>query len=270
MQPCSVDQFKEEQMGRVDGRVAIVTGGAGGIGSAIGRLMCREGAAVMLVDSDAEALAEVAASLRADVKDAKLATLVADMGDEASAERIVERTRAELGAIDTLVNCAGMRSYEALAEARTDTWHRILAVNLLSYAWLTQAAIGDLRASGRGSVVNISSTHAVNPRAGMGQYDVTKAGIVSMTKTLAFEEAKHGVRVNSVCPGLTFTPFHRKRAEAAGRPQEDIDREGLNGCLLGRWADPMEVAYPVLWLASDEASYCTASVLMVDGGRFVL
>jgi meso-butanediol dehydrogenase/(S,S)-butanediol dehydrogenase/diacetyl reductase len=100
----------------------------------------------------------------------------------------------------------------------------------------------------------------------MGQYDVTKAGIVSMTKTLAFEEARHGVRVNAVCPGATLTPFHQRRAAAAGRT---IDRDAEDGCLLGRWADPREVAYPILWLASDEASYVTGSVLMVDGGRYV-
>lgn len=256
-------------MGRVEGRVAVVTGGAGGIGSAIGRLMCREGAKVLLVDTDASALEQVAAEIRGDHGDARLATVVADVGQEASAGAIVTKAREELGPIDTLVNCAGMRSYEPLADAKTETWERILAVNLLSYAWLTQAAIEDLRNSSRGSVINVSSTHAINPRAGMGQYDVTKAGIVSLTKTLAFEEARHGIRANAVCPGLTFTPFHRRRAEAAGRTQQDIDAEAQGGCLMGRWADPMEVAYPVLWLASDEASYMTASVIMVDGGRFV-
>ena len=135
------------------------------------------------------------------------------------------RRRAGRTARDVLVNLAGMRSYEPLADAKTETWQRILAVNLMSYAWFTQAAIADLRAR-RGNIVNISSTHGVNPRAGMGQYDVTKAGIISMTKTLAFEEAKHGVRVNAVCPGLTLTPFHRKRFAAAGRTQADIDQEG--------------------------------------------
>jgi len=77
------------------------------------------------------------------------------------------------------------------------------------------------------------------------------------------------VRVNAVCPGLTLTPFHLRRAQAAGRTRGDLDHEAAQGCLLGRWADPREVAYPILWLASDEASYITGSVLMVDGGRFV-
>jgi meso-butanediol dehydrogenase/(S,S)-butanediol dehydrogenase/diacetyl reductase len=91
-----------------------------------------------------------------------------------------------------------------------------------------------------------------------------------MTKTLAFEEAKHGVRVNAVCPGATLTPFHLRRAASAGRTQRDLEEDARRECLLGRWADPSEVAYPILWLASDEASYVTGSVLMVDGGRFVL
>ncbi|MFL5006171.1 MAG: SDR family NAD(P)-dependent oxidoreductase [Microvirga sp.] len=145
----------------------------------------------------------------------------------------------------------------------------ILAVNLLSYAYLAREALPDLRAA-RGSIVNVSSTHAFNPRAGMGQYDVTKAGIVSLTRTLAFEEAAHGVRVNAVCPGATFTPFHKKRAEALNRTQAEIDREAETTCLMRRWASPREIAFPILWLASDEASYITGAALMADGGRLVV
>jgi NAD(P)-dependent dehydrogenase (short-subunit alcohol dehydrogenase family) len=258
----------EAMMGRLANKVAIITGGAGGIGAATGLLFCEQGAKVALVDSEAGAMSAALADIRAKVPGAQLTGIVADVGHEAAAAEAVAAARKVFGAIDVLVNLAGMRSYEPLAEAKAETWQRILAVNLMSYAWFTQAAIGDLRAR-RGSIVNISSTHGVNPRAGMGQYDVTKAGIISMTKTLAFEEARHGVRVNAVCPGLTLTPFHRKRYAAAGRTQHDIDQEGLEGCLLQRWADPREVAFPILWLASDEASYCTGSVLMVDGGRYV-
>lgn len=255
-------------MGRLSDKVAIVTGGAGGIGAATGLLFCEEGARVALVDSDREAMDAAVANIRAQVPGAQVTGIVADVGRQETATQAIDAARKALGPVDVLVNLAGMRSYEPLAEAKRETWERILAVNLLSFAWFTQAAIGDLRAR-RGSIVNISSTHGVNPRAGMGQYDVTKAGIISMTKTLAFEEAKHSVRVNAVCPGLTLTPFHRKRYAAAGRTQADIDREGLDGCLLQRWAEPREVAYPILWLASDEASYVTGSVLMVDGGRYV-
>jgi len=209
------------------------------------------------------------AHIRAAVPGARVMDVVTDIGREESAAAAVDAARKALGPIGVLVNLAGIRAYEPLAESKRETWERILSVNLLSYAWFTKAAIADLRGCGRGSVVNVSSTHGVNPRGGTGQYDATKAAIISMTKTLAFEEAKHGIRANALCPGLTLTPFHQRRAAAAGRTREDIDREGREGCLLGRWADPREVAYPALWLASDEASYVTGSVLMVDGGRYV-
>jgi NAD(P)-dependent dehydrogenase (short-subunit alcohol dehydrogenase family) len=256
--------------GRLADKVAIITGGAGGIGAATGVLFCEEGARVALVDSDRTAMDAALAQIRAAVPGAAVTGIVTDVGHEEAAAQAVDEARAAHGPIEVLVNLAGIRAYEPLAEGKRATWERILAVNLLSYAWFTTAAIADLRACGRGSVVNISSTHGVNPRAGMGQYDATKAAIISMTKTLAFEEVKHGIRANAVCPGATFTPFHRRRFAAAGRSEQDIEREGREGCLLARWADPREVAYPILWLASDEASYVTGAVLMVDGGRYVI
>jgi len=256
-------------MARLADKVAIITGGAGGIGAATGLLFCEEGARVALVDSDAAAMDAALADIRAKVPAARIEGIVTDVGQEKAVADAVEAARKALGPIDVLVNLAGIRAYEPLGESRAETWDRIIEINFLSYVWFIKAAIADLRASGRGSVVNISSTHGVNPRGGTGQYDATKAAIISMTKTLAFEEARHGVRVNAVCPGLTITPFHRRRFAAAGRTEEDVAEMGREGCLLGRWAEPREAAYPILWLASDEASYCTGSVLMVDGGRFV-
>src|ERR1700724_630748 len=255
--------------GRLADRAAIITGGAGGIGAATGLLFCQEGARVVLVDSDADAMQRAVSHIQASIPHARVVAIVADVGKEETASEVVAETRKAFGAIDVLANIAGIRAYEPLAEARRDTWDKIIAVNLMSCAYFIREAITDLRASGRGSIINISSTHAVNPRAGMGQYDVTKAGIVSLTQTLAFEAAKHAIGVNTVCPGLTLTPFHLRRAKAAGRTRQDLDREATEGCLLGRWADPREVAYPILWLASDESSYITGSLLLVDGGRFV-
>ena len=256
--------------GRLAGRTAIVTGGAGGIGAATARLFCEEGARVALVDRDDAAIEAASREIRDAVPGAETVGIVVDLAREEAAAEVVSRTLAAFGGIDVLVNNAGIRAYEPLAEAKAETWREIIAVNLLSYAYLSREALPQLRASGRGSIVNVSSTHAFNPRAGMGQYDVTKAGIVSMTRTLAFEEAGHGVRVNAVCPGATFTPFHARRAAALGRSQADVDREAATTCLMRRWAEPREIAYPILWLASDEASYITAAALMVDGGRLVV
>ena len=254
--------------GRLEGKVAIITGGAGGIGAATGALFCEQGCRVVLVDSDADAMQAAAAGIRAGVSGAQIVPVVADVGREETAAHVVAEATKAFGALDVLVNLAGIRAYEPLAEAKRETWNKLIQVNLLSYAYLIRESLGALRACGRGSIINVASTHAVHPRAGMGQYDVTKAGIISLTKTLAFEEARHGIRVNAVCPGATLTPFHLRRAAAAGESRDDLERKAASMCLLGRWADAREVAWPILWLASDEASYVTGSVLMVDGGQF--
>lgn len=256
-------------MKRLDGKVAVITGGAGGIGAATGQLFCEEGARVALVDLEGSPLAEVAQRIRALVPGSEVLEVAADLGTEDSAQAVVARVLERFGALDVLVNNAGVRAYEALADAQAATWQRILSVNLLSYAFLAREALPALRRSGRGAIVNVSSTHAVNPRAGMGQYDVAKAGILSMTRTLAFEEAPNRVRVNAVCPGLTLTPFHVARAMQAGRTEQDLRTEQVDHNMQRRWADAREVAYPILWLASDEASFCTASTLMVDGATRV-
>lgn len=256
-------------MARLNGKVAIITGGAGGIGAATAELFASEGAAVALVDIDAAALAKVTATIRERVPGARLIEIARDVGQEASAATIVAETLSVFGKLDVLVNNAGIRSYEPLDAAKAETWSKILSVNLLSYAFLAREALPALRASGTGAIVNISSTHAFNPRGGMGQYDVAKAGIISMTKTLAFEEADRRVRVNAVCPGLTLTPFHVRRFAAEGKSEQDLRTETVDHNIQRRWADPREVAWPILWLASDEASFMTASVIMADGGTRV-
>ena len=253
-------------MSRLQGKVAIITGGAGGIGAATARRFCEEGAAVLVVDLPTSPLDDVVGQVRELVPSARVVGLAADLAEESAASLVVQQALEHFGQIDVLVNNAGVRAYEPLAEARAETWQRILAVNLLSYAFLTREALPSLRASGRGAVVNISSTHAFHARAGMAQYDVAKAGIISMTRSLAFEESVHGVRANAVCPGLTLTPFHVKRAAAQGKTEQDLRTAVVGNNLQKRWADPREIAHPIVWLASDEASFVNGAALMVDGG----
>ena len=143
---------------------------------------------------------------------------------------------------------------------------RHVDVNLVGTANYCRAALPALRESGRGSLVIVSSCYAVTGRAGMGIYDTTKAGLLAMTRTLAFEEAAHGVRVNAVCPGSTLTEFHVGRAQARGKEVAQLQGERSETSLLRRWAAPEEIAWPILWLASDEASFITGTHLMVDGG----
>jgi meso-butanediol dehydrogenase/(S,S)-butanediol dehydrogenase/diacetyl reductase len=182
----------------------------------------------------------------------------------------VARTLGEFGQLDILVNNASMRSYSAIADASTAEWQAVVGVNLVGAANYCRAALPALRKSTRASIVNVSSCYAVVGRKGMGLYDATKAGILAMTRTLAFEESAHGVRVNAVCPGSTLTNFHISKAKAAGKSVETLKTERQTTSLLARWATPLEIAWPIIWLASDEASFVTGATLMVDGGLSIM
>jgi NAD(P)-dependent dehydrogenase (short-subunit alcohol dehydrogenase family) len=150
-------------VGRLENKVAIITGDAGGIGAATGLLFCQEGGRVVLVDNDSGAMRVAVSNIQDMVPGARVVAVVADVGKEETASEVVAQTRKAFGAIDVLANIAGIRAYEPLAVARRDTWEQIIAVNLMSYAYFIRQAITDLRASGRGSIINISSTHAINP-----------------------------------------------------------------------------------------------------------
>lgn len=253
-------------MNRLQGKAALITGGGGGIGAACARIFCAEGAAVTLVDASAEALDRTATALAEAVPGARVVTHVADVADAAQTTAAVAKALAAHGRLDVLVNNAAMRNYAALANATPADWHAMVGVNLIGTAAYCAAALPALRAAGRGSIVNVSSCYAVTGRKGMGLYDATKAGMLALTRTLAHEEAAEGVRANAVCPGSTLTDFHVGRAQAAGKPVEKLAGERQDTSLLARWASPEEIAWPILWLASDEASFITGTTLMVDGG----
>jgi len=251
---------------RLNGKAALITGGGGGIGAACARIFCAEGAAVTLVDASAEALERTVAALDKAVRGARVLACVADVADADQAAATVAKALHSHGRLDILVNNAAMRNYSAVADATPAEWQAIVNVNLIGAAGYCRAALPALRASGKASIVNVSSCYAVTGRKGMGLYDATKAGMLALTRTLAFEEAAHGVRANTLCPGSTLTDFHVTRAAAAGKSVETLAGERQDTSMLGRWASPEEIAWPILWLASDEASFVTGSTLVVDGG----
>lgn len=253
--------------GRLAGKRTVITGGAGGIGSATGRLFCAEGAQVVLVDLDQDALTEAEGDIAASIPGAAVTTLAANIAEEDGAARAMAAAADRLGGIDVLVNNAGIRKFNHLTEATMESWQDIISVNLLGTASCAKAAMPALRASANGAIVNVASVYGVIGRKNMGQYDATKAAINSMTRTLAHEEAEHGVRVNSVCPGGTLTPFHKARFAADGKDQAAIDAIQSDATLMRRWARVEEIAFPILWLASEEASFVTGATLMVDGGK---
>jgi 2-hydroxycyclohexanecarboxyl-CoA dehydrogenase len=257
-------------MHRVKGKVALITGGGAGIGAATGALVCAEGGMAMLVDADPDALASATKAIVDQIPGARVMTFAADVADAGEAARAVARALDEFGQLDILVNNASMRNYSAIADASPAEWQAVVGVNLVGAANYCRAALPALRKSARASIVNVSSCYAVAGRKGMGLYDATKAGMLAMTRTLAFEESAHGVRVNAVCPGSTLTSFHISKAEAAGKSVETLKSERQTTSLLGRWATPQEIAWPIIWLASDEASFITGATLMVDGGLSIM
>jgi 2-hydroxycyclohexanecarboxyl-CoA dehydrogenase len=257
-------------MERLKGKAALITGGGAGIGAAAGMLFCREGAAVLLVDRDAKALAETVTAIRAQAPQARVSHYVADVADAAQAALAVAHAAASFGRLDVLVNNAALRNYSAVADAERAEWQSLLDVNLVGAASYCRLALPMLRRSGKASIVNVSSCHAVTGRKGMGIYDASKAALLALTRTLAFEEAAHGVRANAVCPGSTLTAYHVDRAKAHGKSKDELMKDRSDNSLIGRWAVPEEIAYPILWLASDEASFITGATLMVDGGLSIM
>lgn len=255
---------------RMEGRRAIVTGAGAGIGAATAMAFSKEGAAVLLVDRDEVALNRTLARIKGNVTQARVAVLSVDVTDESAASLAVELCNKAWGGVDTLVNNAAMRNYSAASAATPKEWQAIVSVNLIGMSNFCSAALPELRASGRGSIVNVSSCYAVTGRKGMALYDSTKAGQLAYTRSLAFEESPHGVRVNAVCPGSTLTDFHVSRAEKGGKSLEQLQSERQDTSLIGRWASPDEIAMPILWLASSEASFITGTTLMVDGGLHIM
>ena len=242
---------------RLKGKVALITGGGAGIGAATAEVFCREGARVLLFDRDPRALGKTKKKLGA-----KAHVVCGDVADPSVARAAVAQAIKQFGRLDILVNNAAARNYSAVAAATSEEWRSVLEVNLVGAAAFCRAALPALRDARKGAIVNVSSCYALKGRKGMAVYDAAKAGLIALTRTVAHEEAAHGVRANAVCPGSTFTDYHRKRGEKRGARSSNS--------LLARWAAPEEIAWPILWLASEEASFVTGAVLAVDGGLSIL
>ena len=248
-------------MGRFDGKVAAVTGGASGIGEATVRRFVAEGARVAFCDRDGERGQRLAAELGA-----RVAFTQADVGTEAACLAFVNGAAECFGRLDILINNAGIRKYEKVDEASAASWNEILSVNLMSYVNCAKAAVPLMRRGGGGAIDNTASVRSVVAGGGNLQYDTTKAAIAGLTRGLAADHSAEGIRVNAVGPGPIFTPFHARRIAAAGETVEQYNAKAAQGTMMKRPGRPEEVAAAILFLASDDASYVTGALLFVDGG----
>jgi dihydroanticapsin dehydrogenase len=250
-------------MDRLAGKVTIVTGGAKGIGRGIAEVFVEEGARVAVLDWDGEAGERAVAELAG----GRSIYVEADVSDEESVERAVERVVAEFGAVHVLVNNAAIFILKGI-EATVEEWQRIMAVNIMGPALMAKHAVPHIRRAGGGAIVNIGSVSSFIGQKDFLTYNATKAAIAEMTRCMALDLADDNIRVNGVCPGAVWTSQVERMVAASGLTREQAALEPNLGAeqIIKRLADPREIAYAALFLASDEASFVTGANFMVDGG----
>lgn len=237
--------------GRLDGKVCVVTGAAGGIGAETARLFGEEGATVVAVDLGESSVGDL--------------KLTADVADEVQVQGMYERTREEYGRIDVLFNNAGISPTDdaSVIDTTFETWQRVQDVNLKSVFLCCKYGIPHLLESGGGSVINTASFVAVMGAAtSQIAYTASKGGVLAMSRELGVEFARQGVRVNALCPGPVNTPLLQ---ELFAKDPEKAARRMVH-LPMGRFAEAEEIAKGALFLASDDSSYVTASTFLVDGG----
>jgi NAD(P)-dependent dehydrogenase (short-subunit alcohol dehydrogenase family) len=246
------------------GKVAVVTGAGSGIGAATARLMAERGAKVALVDRSAEGLAEVAAAIRKAGGEAR--EIVADVADRGLAEREAEAVAKAWGRIDALATCAGISSGAGTVLTQDEAlWERVWRINVMGTVNWTKAVLPTMISGGGGAVVTVASQLAFNSGGNQCAYIASKGAIVSFTKTTAVDFAKQKVRVNSVAPAVIDTPLSRGSAQT--RPDVEAFRQWrVNRHPMGRIGEVDEVARSIAFLASDESSFTTGSILLIDGG----
>ncbi len=250
-------------MGRLEGKVGLITGGAGAIGRATARRFAAEGASVVAADRDETAAGEVAAALRAG--GAQALGIGVDVTSDASVAAMVGQAVAAYGRIDILFTCAGVLVSGSVTETSLADWDRTLAVNLTGPFLASRHVVPVMLANGGGSIVHMSSTAGLVGETSIAAYCASKGGVLMLARQMALDYARQGVRVNVICPGWIDTPFNDPAIQAAG------GKEALQPFVdqmvpFGRQGSPDEVADVVTFLASHEARLMTGSVVTVDGG----
>ena len=249
--------------GRVEGKVALVTGAGGGIGAACALALAREGAAVALADIDLAAAERQAAAITAE--GGRAIALQVDLGDEASVIAMVEATVEQLGGLDILHNNAADTRLSAtrdmpVEKTETEVWDAILRTNLRGTMIASRAAIAHLRKRG-GAIVNTSSGAGLTGGLSHSAYSASKAAINSLTQSLATQHGKEGIRCNAIAPGLIVTPSTRD-----SYANSSVGEIMLRHHLTPRLGRPEDIAAAVVFLASDDAAFITGQVICVDGG----
>ena len=254
---------------RLNGSIAVVTGAAQGLGLGIVEKLARSGATAIIADLQ-EATAKVEAEkLRKQGLSVDAAYL--DVTDSTAVRTFFTDLAAQHGHLDILVNNAGVgQKVDPIVETTDQEWDRVISATLTSAFYCSRAAGGIMEDQESGCIVNISSINGQNPAALVGAYNVAKAGIISLTQTLAIELAAYSVRVNAICPGPVYTDFHKlnmaQRCQTLNITEEEMIERIRSAIPLGRWGNPIDIAQAVAFLCSAAASWITGEVLRVSGG----
>ena len=254
---------------RLDGSIAVVTGGAQGLGLGIVEQLARHGAAAVIADLQVEKARAEADKLRQQGLAVDVARL--DVTDSAAVSAFFKDLAAQRGRLDILVNNAGVgQKVDPIVETTDQEWDRVISATLTGAFYCSRAAGGIMEDQESGCIVNISSINGQNAAALVGAYNVAKAGIISLTQTLAIELAAYGVRVNAVCPGPVYTDFNKsnmaQRCQTLNITEEEMIERIRSAIPLGRWGEPIDIAQGVAFLCSPAASWITGEILRVSGG----
>lgn len=249
---------------RLQGRVALITGGGSGIGKATAHLFAKEGASVVVADIDGEAASACAASIEAE--GGRASSVQGDVSDAEDARRIVEHAIDAFGRIEILFNNAGIGHVGTLHETEIDDWDRVIRIHVRGAFLMSKFTIPHMIERGGGVIINMSSAIAQTGLAQRAAYAAAKGAILSLTRSMAVDYAPHNIRVNALCPGTIYTPFVENYLKTS-YADPDTALKGIKARqLTGELGRAEDVAHAALYLASDEARFVVGAPLIVDGG----
>ena len=247
---------------RLEGKTAIVTGGASGFGAGIVQKFVAEGARVMIADINSDAAHEMAATLGAQTFACQV-----DVADADSVQSLTEAANERFGPLDILINNAGVTHLPTpLEDVSEEDFDRVFRVNMKSVYLTARAFVPAMKARGAGAILNVASTAGLSPRPNLNWYNASKGWMITATKTMAVELAPSGVRVNAICPVAGETPLLKS---FLGEDTPEMRAKFLSTIPLGRFSTPEDMANAACFLCSDEASMITGTAMEVDGGRCI-
>ena len=249
---------------RLEGKTAIVTGGASGIGRAICEVFVEEGARLTIADIDVAGGEQTLASVRAAGGEAQF--VATDVSKEADVKAMVQAAADAYGSVNILVNDAAVFVFGEIEDITDADWARVFGVNVIGQAYCVKHVLPHMKAAGGGAIVNMASVSGFIAQPGFIPYNASKGAVMQLTRCLAMDLAPHNIRVNCVCPGSVLTPATERHRQFVGADREEFLAEAGSSNFMKRVADPREIAYGALFLASDEASFVTGTPLVMDGG----